>query len=70
LDEFQLKRRIGQGAMIHAETTYLPKWSGQTTAFTEMGLEGWKTEVREEEICTTAGGNASSADGETTTSNI
>lgn len=48
LDELQFKRRIGQGT---AGTTYLAKWSGQTVAvkvaaFTEMGLEGWKTEVQ------------------------
>ena len=48
LDELQFKKRIGRGS---AGTTYLAKWSGKTVAvkvaaITEMGLEGWQTEVQ------------------------
>jgi len=48
LYEIQFQKRIGRGT---AGTTYLAKWSGQevavkVAAITEMGLDGWKTEVK------------------------
>jgi serine/threonine protein kinase len=48
LYEIRFQKRIGQGS---AGTTYLANWSGQQVAvkvasITEMGLEGWRTEVQ------------------------
>lgn len=48
LYEIQFKKRVGRGS---AGTTYLAKWCGQdvavkVAAITELGLEGWNTEVR------------------------
>jgi mitogen-activated protein kinase kinase kinase 11 len=48
LYEIHFQKRIGRGT---AGTTYLAKWSGQlvavkVAAITEMGMEGWKTEVK------------------------
>jgi hypothetical protein len=48
LYEIHFQKRIGRGT---AGTTYLAKWSGQevavkVAAVTEMGLDGWKTEVK------------------------
>jgi len=48
LYEIKFQKRIGQGS---AGTTYLATWSGQQVAvkvasITEMGLEGWRTEVQ------------------------
>ena len=48
LYEIHFHKRIGRGT---AGTTYLAKWSGQevavkVAAVTEMGLDGWKTEVK------------------------
>jgi hypothetical protein len=48
LYQIRFKKRIGQGA---AGTTYLADWGGANVAvkvasITEMGLEGWRTEVQ------------------------
>lgn len=48
LYEIHFQKRIGRGT---AGTTYLAKWSGQqvavkVAAITDMGLDGWKTEVK------------------------
>lgn len=48
LYDIQFQKRIGRGT---AGTTYLAKWSGQevavkVAAITDMGLDGWKTEVK------------------------
>ena len=48
LYQIRFKKRIGQGA---AGTTYLADWGGTRVAvkvasITEMGLEGWRTEVQ------------------------